>query len=531
MTRSGIASRQRFDVESYLQLLHQSFAGHQGRQITRGDGPGVFVYRGPGTFSIEWLHTLLAASESAASSLYTVRTAGESAGHTGSLLGACVLWRTPNGATRVAVGSCLDIPVSGADRFTQVRRILTDYPTRLSVSAGDETVRPALWFVGAAFAAQQRFAPWADWPDARVLLPRFVFEQSHDGQTSVTCHIFNRVDTDFEAELARLDTDLRFCADAVLEHPKCGSDEVEAGRAASRVNPLGVDLPSTPAAAPDAIAFLHAVTDTAAEIRDGLYEKAVLARSDVIQVPARTGIEDVVRRLVNGYPDTFVYAVRTGDSWFVGASPERLVRVCAGQAAIDCLAGTIGRGDTVAADDQFGFQLLASTKDRQEHQVVVRWVTEQLSDLLDGLSREETPKLKKLQNVQHLWTEVTGQVRPGVSAVDLMARLHPTPAVAGVPRDTALQVIAAREPMDRGWYAGPIGWADDSGDGEFAVALRSALFTGSDVHLYAGVGIMGDSDPDAEWQETALKLQAMRTAIIPQNSRQVHWEERTDADD
>jgi isochorismate synthase len=263
---------------------------------------------------------------------------------------------------------------------------------------------------------------------------------------------------------------------------------------------------------------MDAVAKTAEEIAQGQYTKAVLARRATTVRPPGLTLDKVLQALTNRYPNTFVYAFHGPGAWFVGASPERLVRVEAGQVTVDCLAGTVATGADDAESEALFAQLFNSRKDRAEHQVVVRSVTETLASVLAEVNVPAEPSLKKLQNVQHLWTEVRGRVRPGVTALDLAARLHPTPAVAGVPRDVALQVIAARESMDRGWYAGPIGWLTASGDGEFAVALRSALFKGDAVHLYAGAGIMGDSQPAAELRETELKLQAVRNAIFEEHA-------------
>ena len=186
------------------------------------------------------------------------------------------------------------------------------------------------------------------------------------------------------------------------------------------------------------------------------------------------------------------------------------------------MAGTIARGQSEAEGLQLGQRLLASRKDRREHAVVVEWIGKTIDDLVDELTVPVEPVLRKLANVQHLFTPVDGSVKGDYSVIDFVERLHPTPAVAGEPREAALRLIENHEQMDRGWYASPVGWVSPSGDGEFTVALRSAVVTGAAGYLFAGAGIMGDSNPTLEWEETELKLQAMRYALEKRAGEDYH---------
>ena len=157
--------------------------------------------------------------------------------------------------------------------------------------------------------------------------------------------------------------------------------------------------------------------------------------------------------------------------------------------------------------------MLNSVKDRIEHAIVVRALREGLADLATDLRAPNQPVLRRLRNIQHLATEVSADVRPGVDVLDVVERLHPTPAVCGWPAHIARSVIGRYERFDRGWYAGPVGWIDAAGDGEFAVGLRSALVRGARAWLFAGAGIMGDSDPEAELAEIELKFRPLTTAL------------------
>ncbi|GAB4213932.1 MAG: isochorismate synthase [Roseiflexaceae bacterium] len=242
-------------------------------------------------------------------------------------------------------------------------------------------------------------------------------------------------------------------------------------------------------------------------------EKVVLARSSLVAGPHPFDPATAMARLRAAYPNCFCFALERGPRCFLGASPERLVSLRNGMIAASCLAGSIARGATPEEDAQLGQALLGSPKDRVEHAIVLRELLADLSGAAVGLSAPDAPVLMRLPNVQHLFTPVTGRAAPGVSVLDLVARLHPTPAVGGSPRGDALGLIRASEPTERGWYAAPLGWIDAHGEGEFAVALRSGLLHGATATLYAGCGIVAASDPEREYAESQLKLRPMLSAL------------------
>ncbi len=162
---------------------------------------------------------------------------------------------------------------------------------------------------------------------------------------------------------------------------------------------------------------------------------------------------------------------------------------------------------------RFALELMRSDKEREEHAVVVTMLRESLGPLVERLDVAPRPEIVRLRHVQHLVTPVTGRLRGEASVLDLVARLHPTPAVGGTPRELALELIAEEEPIERGWYAGPLGWLDRHGDGEFVVALRSGVVRGREASLFAGCGIVADSDPEREWDESSAKLLALGSAL------------------
>lgn len=248
------------------------------------------------------------------------------------------------------------------------------------------------------------------------------------------------------------------------------------------------------------------------DIDAGLFDKVVLAREVLVKANRAIHIPTVLRRLRSLYPACTVIS----DGAFVAASPELLISRRGDQVRSHPLAGTIPRSGEPEADAALAAALLASPKDRAEHGWVVRDVSSTLAPWCASLDVPATPSIVSLRNVSHLGTEITATLTPGLgpSALALAAALHPTAAVGGTPRDAALAWLAAHERLDRGPYAGPVGWVDSRGDGEWAVGIRSAVIHGSTARLFAGVGVVEGSDPASELAETQFKLQALLAAVV-----------------
>jgi isochorismate synthase len=252
-----------------------------------------------------------------------------------------------------------------------------------------------------------------------------------------------------------------------------------------------------------------------AAVRAGSLEKVVLAREHVFRSEGARAPNAVFDGLARRHPRCSAFLVKRGDAAFVGASPERLVRVAWAEVRADALAGSAPRGATRERDARLARDLLESKKEQEEHAVVVRALYDALLPLCSDLAVPEAPRVRTLAGIQHLHTPLTGRLRSGVDLplLALAERVHPTPAVAGAPRDAALAWLRSHEELDRGWYAGGIGWMDLSGQGEFFVALRCALLRGDEARLFAGAGIVADSDAGAELSETYLKLRAVLGAL------------------
>jgi salicylate biosynthesis isochorismate synthase len=209
------------------------------------------------------------------------------------------------------------------------------------------------------------------------------------------------------------------------------------------------------------------------------------------------------------FPSCYVLAVGRGEATFLAASPELLVRREGQRASTVALAGSIGRSADPAVDDHLGERLLRSDKDREENAIVARAIARVLRPHSVWVAAAPEPAVIKVANIQHLATPIRAQLASPRDALELAGLLHPTPAVGGDPRERAVELIPALEGFDRGWYAGGVGWTDSTGDGEFCVSLRCALLRGPMARLYAGCGIVRDSEPASELAETEIKFGAL----------------------
>jgi salicylate biosynthesis isochorismate synthase/menaquinone-specific isochorismate synthase len=255
--------------------------------------------------------------------------------------------------------------------------------------------------------------------------------------------------------------------------------------------------------------FEAAVAAATARIDAGEMDKVVLAREVVVGAGAAHDPAALFGAMREQFPACICFCCGTPEAAFIGASPELLVRRSGASVSTVALAGSTRRSSDPAVDDHLGEQLLRSDKDRREQLIVSERIVRALRPHAVWVEAAPEPEIVKVANIQHLATPVIAQLADPRSAIELAGMLHPTPAVGGEPWPAASRAIADLEGMDRGWYAGPVGWMDATEDGEFCVALRSALLRDREARLYAGVGVVAGSDPEAELAETEDKLEAL----------------------
>lgn len=405
------------------------------------------------------------------------------------------LWIAPDGTALVGCGQVAVLHSEGPNRFRdmqgQLHSLLAD--ALLQSEAGEAAEAPVLLGGFSFYPDHRPDELWRDFPAAQLVLPRLLYRR-RGAEASVTSYTIVEPGGDLNVPQ--------------FLHDLLATDEVESVAA-----PTGQKF-AAEANKTDYESWCRAVESLREKIKQGLLEKAVLARS--LQVTA----DDVIHwgatlaRLQRRYSDCYIFAVARGRRCFVGATPEQLAKVDGRKLHTMGLAGSIRRGRDQGEDERLGAQLLADDKELHEHELVVRALQEGISPLCTELHiPAEGPGLRKVANVQHLYTPIHGTLQPNVSILDVVERIHPTPAVGGYPRQIALETIRQMEPTERGWYAGPVGWVDGTGAGEFAVAIRSALIDGATASLFAGCGIVAGSDPDKEYTESELKLSVLLDAL------------------
>lgn len=248
-------------------------------------------------------------------------------------------------------------------------------------------------------------------------------------------------------------------------------------------------------------------------IQSGEAEKIVLAREMRVEFEEEASLASVLRNLSNAQKTSYIFAFEQEGNCFLGASPERLVKVEDRKLLSTCLAGTARRGFTQREDEMIGKKLLYDKKNRQEHDFVVQMIKQAVEGCSRHINVPEVPALLKLKHLQHLYTPVEARLDDAYTIIDVVKRLHPTPALGGLPKQNSLAFIREHEKLDRGWYGAPVGWMDAYENGEFAVAIRSSLVQGKEASLFAGCGIVQDSDPEAEYEETLIKLAPMLSVL------------------
>jgi salicylate biosynthesis isochorismate synthase/menaquinone-specific isochorismate synthase len=403
-------------------------------------------------------------------------------------------------AALAALGEVAHLQASGPDRFAVVAG---RWRALVAASVGDppEGIGGGPLAVGGfAFAPEGGSAPhWAGFQPASLIVPEVALTRrgprrggEERGEVRMTLAAVASPDDMAEDLLARLEhrlAELRERALAMLDPAPAGRYQV-----ASAMPPEHYE-----AAVARAVQF----------IEEGEIEKVVLAREVQVHAPRAYDPVAVFGVLREAFPSCFVFCVGRGEATLVAASPELLVRREGHRVSTLALAGSTRRSADPAVDDHLGEQLLRDESYREEHAIVARRIERVLRPHAVWVAAAPEPELVRIANIQHLATPIRAQLAAPIETLELAGLMHPTPAVGGEPARPALRLIPALEGLDRGWYSGPVGWTDATGDGEFCVALRCALLRGGVARCYAGNGIVRDSDPASELAETEVKLQAL----------------------
>jgi len=264
----------------------------------------------------------------------------------------------------------------------------------------------------------------------------------------------------------------------------------------------------------DLEAWAATVERALSEVSAGELSKVVMARVQTVSFEGTMDPVDVVSNLWEENPGSHVFLFEPVPGYvFLGAAPETVATVQAGVFHATAVAGSIARGNTQEEREALASELLNSEKDRREHHLCVEDMVARLSEVSRNIQAQPEPHVLSLSAIQHLETAITAELHPGQTVISALEALHPTPAVCGFPRDLALDFLRTEEPFQRGWYAGPVGWFDNDGNGVFVPALRSAVGRGKEWRLFAGAGIVAGSDASREWAETRIKFQPVLRAL------------------
>ncbi len=420
-------------------------------------------------------------------------------------------WASPNGERCfLAVGVARARHPEGPGRFqeaAQLWEVLNQSLVELPWHA-DGVVEPELpcMVAGFAFSAtgSTRSELWRGWGDSAMWVPELLFHRMNGRTRAALTAVVTPGD---EGALERLEANFNTLSLLLREARTPRPAPVVAGK-------NNMARSGREAAAWEA--WQKRVEDARADMRDGRLQKVVLARTERFQPISAARFDPlataVALRERQERCTTFCVRLPDGQA-FVGATPEELVRLEGRELTTMSLAGTRSRGWDPHNDDDLGRELLSSAKDRREQSLVSDAIREALEPVVEELRIPEEPTVARFTDVQHLKTEIRATARPGVNLMSLVERLHPTPAVGGLPRQEALDWLDANEGLDRGWYAGPVGWVAPGGSGVFVVAIRSALLRGGEAAAFAGCGLVTRSDARAEWQETIFKLRAISQGL------------------
>ncbi len=409
------------------------------------------------------------------------------------------------GAALAALGEAVCLSGSGEERFASVADRWRELAARAVGDPLDDPDRSGPVAVGGfAFAPEGGRTPvWEGFDPASLIVPEVAIRRSASGGRR---RGRGRDEPDVRLTLAALmapdDT-----SEEVLGRLEARLAELQE-RALALLDPAPTGRYSVGSAMPPEH-YEAAVEHATALIREGRLEKIVLAREVEARAPESYDPGAMLGVLREAFPACYCFCVGRGEATLIAASPELLVRREGHRVSTLALAGSTRRSADPAVDDHLGEQLLRDESYRSEHAIVARRIERTLRPHAVWVAAAPEPELVKIANIQHLATPIRAQLAAPIDALELAGLMHPTPAVGGEPREVAMPLIPALEGLDRGWYAGPVGWTDATGDGEFCVALRCALLRDNVARCYAGNGIVRDSNPQAELAETEVKLQAL----------------------
>ncbi|MGC8596190.1 MAG: isochorismate synthase [Candidatus Kryptoniota bacterium] len=401
----------------------------------------------------------------------------------------------------LAVGKAIEVSTNREGQFDELKNKISQVSKNfVSNIEGPEFAHLPLFVGGRQFYSQPGSETWKDFPASFWFIPKLMIVE-HNGMSA---GMFTIID-----EIRKIDPD-KAVLNLLMELNRIDLAG-ESKSAKVTIKSIEGDAPA------DKKRWADMVKKSLEAIENQKVKKVVISRKVEITVSSEPDFYVLTKRLENDYPDCHTFVFHSGESFFFGATPERLASFSHGRIYTDALAGSAPRGKNIEEDTAIGQQLLSDSKNLAEQKFVVDYIKNSLLDYVDEISVQQEPQLMKLANIQHLHSKIAAKLKDDTAMLSVVERLHPTPAVCGQPRESALELLTELEEYQRGMYAGIIGWFNFKGDGEFAVAIRSALAKNNKVTAFAGCGIVKGSQPEAEFNETKLKLKPILSLFEDEN--------------
>ncbi len=398
-------------------------------------------------------------------------------------------WNEPAfGFSFLAFGAAYSINENSSKRVSETEKIIESLRSSVISNEHEFELNSIPLFVGGLkFAPNGESELWKDYSDSEWFIPETIILKTENKYYCIA--------TVYDKSADKLQELRRRAVELTSSKPESAEEFPPAKIVATNLNDES-----------EFINWNSMVKSALKSIRKSEFQKIVLSREVKLELSKKPELTVLLKKLADRYPYCYVYAFGKADSIFIGASPERLAKFSGGYIEADALAGSIPRGRTLAEDRKLEQELLSSEKNLHEQKAVVDFITGSFSSFAEDIEYEEKPIIRKLPNIQHLWTPVKAKLKSSRPIFSLLKEVHPTPAICGAPWSAAMSSILNEETHHRGLFTGAIGWFNLSNEGEFAVAIRSALIQNNMVYAFAGCGIVEGSDPETEFDETKLKL-------------------------
>lgn len=397
--------------------------------------------------------------------------------------------RASEAITILGISSMFDITIYGADRVSKTAETINNVERNFINNWNDYNLSLPLFVGGMKFAVNESDELWNEFSDSDWFIPKFLFI----GLKNKFYLAYNFSGKSFHDRRCEEELKRAYNLSALVDE----SIKPEKINGIISTNKDSIE---------EKINWNEKVKLALRKIEAGEVQKIVLSRQIEFELEKSGNISRIVEKLAERYPQCYIFAYGKNGSIFFGASPEKLAKISNGWAEADALAGSISRSDDPIEDDNLAQALLSSEKNLEEQQVVVSFIVDSFSKFCDEIIYEDKPIIRKLPNIQHLWTPIKAKLNTPKSIFAILEEIHPTPAICGVPWTSALYSIKEMENHSRGLFSGMVGWFNFNMEGEFAVAIRSALMKDRLVYAFAGCGIVKGSDPDSEFEESELKL-------------------------